>query len=87
MPKLRALIGARLLPDADPLLGQELPADPAADAAVQAAVAEADARRRASVHPFHLLGSILQEPSGPAAQLLADVGATDAKRWEWLKDA
>lgn len=84
MPKLRALIGTRLLPDRDPLVGQELPADALADAAVRVAAAEADARRRESVSPVHLLSGILDQQTGPGARLLAEVGTTAAawrERW------
>ena len=51
MPKLRATIGARLLPDKEPLIGQELPADAIAEVAVRTAAVEAEVRRRESVGP------------------------------------
>lgn len=87
MPRLRAMIGARLLPDRDPLVGQELPADAVAEAAVRTAAAEVDARRREHVGPVHLLRGILSQETGPGARLLAEVGTTEALVWERLKDA
>lgn len=84
MPKLRGMIGARLLPDSDPLVGQEIPADAVAEAAVRVAAAEADSRRRECVGPVHLLRAILSQETGPGARLLDEVGATEAKlreRW------
>lgn len=78
MPKLRAMIGARLLSDGDPLVGQELPADALAEAAVRVAASEADSRRTESVRPVHLLKGILSQDSGPGARLLAEVGTTNA---------
>lgn len=85
MPKLRAMLGDRLLPDRDPLIGQKLPADPIAEAAVRQAAAEADARRRHSVSPLHLLAAVLNQESGPAARVLTDVGMTEAKALEWVQ--
>jgi hypothetical protein len=87
MPKLRAMIGARLLPDSDPLVGQELPADAVAEAAVRVAAAEADSRRREVVGPLHLLRGILSQETGPGARLLAEVGTTEARVSERLKGA
>jgi hypothetical protein len=87
MPKLRALIEARLLPDADPLLGQELPADPIAESALRRAAEEADARRREHVAAHHLLKGILSQDSGPGARLLAEIGATEEERWKWFMTA
>lgn len=84
MPELRDRIRDRLLPDVDPLTGQELPADTLADAAVQAAVAEADSRHRASVQPLHLLLGILGQEAGSGARLLAEVGASKGDGWERL---
>ena len=87
MAKLRTLIGTRLIPDRDPLVGQELPADAVADAAVRVASAEADARRRESVSPVHLLTGILDQQNGPGARLLAEVGTTEPavrERWRSL---
>ena len=85
MPKLRAMLGARLLPDCDPLAGQELPRDADAEAAVQAAIAEADARRREGVSPLHLLSGILSQRTASAAKLIADAGASEAQVWERLE--
>ena len=85
MPKLRAMIGPRLLPDRDPLIGQELPADPIAEAAVRMAATEADARRRYWVSPIHLLAGILTQQSGPAARVLTEVGMTEVKAREWMQ--
>jgi ATP-dependent Clp protease ATP-binding subunit ClpA len=85
MSKLRSMIGARLLPDADPLSGQDLPADTDAESAVRIAAAEADARRREQVDPHHLLWGIVSQETGPAAQLLATVEATDVRLRERLR--
>jgi hypothetical protein len=85
MSKLRAMIGARLLSDIDPLDGQELPADAVAEAAVRVAAAEADSRRREYVGPLHLLRGILSQETGPGARLLAEVGTTEAQLWERWK--
>jgi hypothetical protein len=85
MPKLRAMIGARLLPDKDPLLGQELPADADAEAALRVAAAEADVRRRESVSRIHLLHGIVSQETGPAARLLGEVGTNVAQLSERLK--
>jgi hypothetical protein len=85
MPRLRKLLEARLLPDADPLIGQELPADPGAEAAVRAAAAAADERHREAVTPFHLLAGIVSQPSEPGVRLLEQVGATVEKIREHLK--
>lgn len=87
LPKLRAMIGARLLPDRDPLIGQELPADPVAEAAVREAAAEAEARRRDSVGPHHLLAGMLNQRSGPGARLLMELGMIEARARERLKSA
>jgi hypothetical protein len=87
MRQLRSMIGARLLPDRDPLNGQELPADPAAAAALQTAAAEADARRRKSVSPLHLLAGILSQQSQPGAQVLTRLGMDDARMRERLESA
>ena len=85
MPKLRAMLGARLIPDSDPLAGQELPRDTAAESAIQAANAEADARRRQAVSPLHLLSGILSQRTAPGAMLLAEAGASEARMAELLK--
>jgi hypothetical protein len=85
MPKLRAMIGARLLPDKGPLIGQELPADPIAQLAVREAAAEAEAHRRETVSPLHLLAGILNQQSGPGARLLTEVGTIEASIRERLK--
>jgi hypothetical protein len=85
MPKLRAMIGARLLPDSDGLVGQELPADALAEAALLVAGAEADSRRRESVGPIHLMVGILSQETGPGARLLREVGTTVAQLSERLK--
>lgn len=83
MPKLRAMIGARLQPDSDSLLGQGLPGDAGAQAALQVAAAEADSHRRESVSPFHLLRGILSQEGEPGARVLAEVGATEASVLDW----
>jgi Tfp pilus assembly protein FimV len=82
MSKLRAMIGARLLPDTDPLVGQELPADPIAEAAMREAAAEADARRRHSVSTLHLLAAVVNQKTGPGARLLTKLGMNAAKARE-----
>jgi hypothetical protein len=87
MTKLRALIGTRLLPDTDPLRGQELPADATAEAALRAAERAADSRRRWSVSPFHLLHGILSQDTGPASRLLVEAGTTAARMRETLDEA
>ena len=74
MPKLRAMLGDRLLPDWDPLLGQKLPRD-----------AIVDARRRDEVRPLHLLSGILVQESGPCAKILAGVGTNVARLLERSK--
>jgi hypothetical protein len=84
MAKVRAMIGARLLPDADPLVGQGLPPDAGAEAAVRVAAEEADSRRRNQVSPPHLLKGILSQQTAPGARLLADAGASWARPWELL---
>ncbi|CAN5876181.1 hypothetical protein BH11GEM1_BH11GEM1_21970 [soil metagenome] len=84
MPKLRAMIGARLLPDRDPLVGRELPHDVVTEGAVRAAADEADARRREGVSPIHLLWGILSQQDGPGARVLAEVGVTGATLAERL---
>jgi hypothetical protein len=78
MAKLRAMIGARLLPDSDPLAGQELPADPGAEGAVRQAAADADARRREAVSPLHLVRGLLGQRGEPGAKLLAEAGLDEA---------
>jgi ATP-dependent Clp protease ATP-binding subunit ClpA len=85
MSRLHARIGDRLLPDRDPLVGQGLPADSFVEAALRAAAAEADAHYREAVEPRHLLVGILSPEAGPAARLLAEVGATYARAREILQ--
>jgi hypothetical protein len=85
MPKLRAMIGARLLPASDGLVGQELPADALAEDALRVAEAEADSRRRESVGPIHLIVGILSQETGPGARLLREVGTAVAQLSEKLK--
>jgi hypothetical protein len=87
MPELRATIGERLLPNRDPLGGQELPADAIAEAAWQVAVAEAEVRRRGAVDPLHLLCGILSQETGPAARLLGELGTDRALLSERLRSA
>ena len=84
MPRLREVIGARLLPDNDPLVGQELPADAGAEAALRVATAEADVRRRESVSPHHLISGMLRQEHEPGARLLALVGMNRALVLEQL---
>jgi ClpA/ClpB-like protein len=74
MQKLRAMIGARLLPDSDPLSGQDLPRDADAEAAVQLAIAETDARRREQVDILAVLVGMLSRRDGAASRMLTDVG-------------
>ena len=78
MPRLREMIGARLLPDNDPLGGQELPADAGAEAALRVATAEADVRRREGVSPLYLIKGILSQEHESGARLLAAVGMNRA---------
>jgi hypothetical protein len=85
MPKLRAMIGARLVPDSDPLGGQELPRDAGAEAALRRATAEADARHHERIVFQHLLMGILSQRGEPGARLIADAGANEAKLWERLE--
>lgn len=85
MPKLRAMIGARLLPESDLLIGQELPADASAEAALRIAATEADVRRREWVGPIYLLRGILSHETGPGARLLREVGTTEASLREIWK--
>ena len=63
MPRLKSLLESRLLPDADPLLGEELPADAGAAAAAQAAVSIADERHRENFTQFHLVAGIIGKES------------------------
>jgi hypothetical protein len=84
MQKLRATIGARLLPDADPLSGQELQRNTDAEAALEMAIAEADARRRESVDPIALLVAMLSQPEGAASRLLTSVGTDSSTTRERL---
>ncbi len=85
MPRLKSLLESRLLADADPLLGHELPADAGAEAAVRAAAAIADERHRETVTPIHLVAGILSQGSEPGAQLLEKVGANEANIREHMK--
>lgn len=85
MLKLHARIGDRLLPDRDPLVGQGLPADSFAGAALRAAVAEADAHHREVVEPHHLLMGILSAEAGPGACLLCEMGTSYARAREALE--
>ena len=84
MAKLRAMIGTRLLPDSDPLAGQELAADSSAEAAVREAAAVADARRREAVSPLHLVRGLLSQRGEPGARLLAEAGLDEARVPQWL---
>jgi ATP-dependent Clp protease ATP-binding subunit ClpA len=84
MPKLRAMIGVRLLPDTDPLIGQELPPDAIAEAAVRMAAAEATSRRREHISPLQLLDCILTQETGPGARLLGEVGTNQVQLGERL---
>ena len=85
MSRLHGRIGDRLLPDRDPLVGQELPADSFVEAALRVAAAEADAHYREAVQPQHLLIGILSPETGPGARLLSEVGATYARAREILR--
>jgi hypothetical protein len=85
MPRLRSLIASRLLPDVDPLIGQDLPPDAGAEAAVRAAVAIADERHRECVTPFHLVAGIVSQGSEPGARLLEQVGVNASKIRDNLK--
>ncbi len=81
------MIGPRLLPDNDPLAGQDLPADAGSEAALRVATAEADARRRESVSPLYLIKGILSQESEPGAMLLGAVGMNRALVVERLDPA
>jgi hypothetical protein len=85
MPKLRAMIGTRLLPDTD-LVCWELGADSIAVAAVNAAVADAESNLRESVGPLYVLRGILSQSTGPGARLLVEAGTNIAQLWERLKN-
>jgi hypothetical protein len=85
MPRLKSLLESRLLPDADPLLAEELPADAGAAAAVRAAATIADERHRQSVTPFHFVAGIIGQRSEPGARLLVQVGLDEAKIREHLR--
>jgi hypothetical protein len=87
MRRLREMIGPRLLPDNDPLAGQDLPADAGSEAALRVATAEADARRRESVSPLYLIKGILSQESEPGAMLLGAVGMNRALVVERLDPA
>ena len=85
MAKLRSILEARLLPDTDPLLGQELPADADAAAVLRVAAEEADARRRGQVSPLHLLWGIFSQPNERVSALLAEVGTDESKLRDYLR--
>ena len=87
MQKLRARIEARLLPDSDPLSGQEIPRDADAEAAVEMAIAEADARRREQVSILALLVGIVRQPNATASRLLVDVGMNQATTRDRLESS
>jgi hypothetical protein len=74
LPKLHEQIGARLLPDGDPLAGEALPRDAGAEAALAAAMQEADSRRRDAVGTFHVWYGVVTQEDGDAARLLRSVG-------------
>ncbi|MDX2263248.1 MAG: Clp protease N-terminal domain-containing protein [Gemmatimonadales bacterium] len=74
LPALQERIGARLLPDADPLAGEELPRDAGAEAALATATQEAESRRRDAVGTLHVWYGVVSEEDGPAVQLLRGVG-------------
>lgn len=79
MLELHAAIEPRLLPDADPLIGQQLPADSIAEAAVNGARAEAEKAYREQIDVRDLLLAILREREGAGAKLLAQFGGTEEK--------
>ena len=81
------MIGARLLPDSDPLSGQEIPRDADAEAAVQMAIAEADARRREQVSVRALLVGILRQPNAVGSRVLVDVGMNQGTTRDRLEGA
>lgn len=74
LPQLRALIGARLLPDIDPLHGEAMQPDAGTEAAIAAATAAADVRRRDGVMSMHLCHGVLLQEGEPGARLLQQVG-------------
>ena len=87
LPKLRALIGHRLLPDQDTLPERELPIDEGALEALRVATAEAQLRRRERIEPIHLLRGLLSSETGGAAHLLGEVGLDQAELWKWMERA
>lgn len=85
MPELRQLIGARLLPDTDPLLGQELQPDAGAEAAIKVATEQADLSRRRGIGPMHLWYGLVVEEGSPGLHFLREAGTDMAKLSERLK--
>jgi hypothetical protein len=69
------------------LVGQDLPADAGAEAAVRMAAAEADRRRRQGVIAYHLVRGILSQPNEPGAKLLAEIGMDEGVMLERLQSA
>ncbi|MES2306557.1 MAG: Clp protease N-terminal domain-containing protein [Gemmatimonadota bacterium] len=87
MPLLRTRMGSRLLPDLDPLLGEELHRDAEAEVAFNVATREADSRRRPGVGPLHLWYAVISQEVGDGARLLLEVGTDLAKLGERLRSA
>jgi len=85
MTKLHGVIGSRLLPDADPLTGGELPHEAGVAAALAAATQEADTRRRDVVGAFHIWYGVVSQEDGDAARLLRSVGTNLETLMEHLR--
>lgn len=71
--------GNRLTSSENIIEGPELPLSTAANAALEAAVADAAARRRDHVYGLHLLRALITGDDQPVSQLLAQYGADIAK--------
>lgn len=87
MPKLRSMIGRRLLPETDVLVGYDpgVPSDEAAIAALQLAVAQADAAHAVVVGPLDVLCGILNQAASPVVGLLSEVGTDVPSLLEHLR--
>jgi ATP-dependent Clp protease ATP-binding subunit ClpA len=72
--KLRDRISDRLHPDSDPLLGDGIALDAEADAALQAAVVDADSKRSPETSMLHVWRAVLSQEAGAAVRLLEDIG-------------
>ena len=75
---------SRLAPGENVIEGPELPLSSAANASLEAAVADAAARRRDHVYGLHLLRALLTSDDQSVSQLLSRYGADTAKLNEYL---